>query len=177
MVKMLPIIIGIFIVTNVSVRGCSIPSHPSEEKDCSFPHCHAFKKGDLVLFIGKENVTSYEDPKKYCLPYNGTIFVPRTEEDNKIWLEFIMMLYYKDNSFKKAWYPLFYHYEGETFYWVYDTRKSGNFLLFNNDVITNHHYNHLFTEQVLYYFHLCFLILFIANKILRIIIKVSKIVS
>ncbi|KAB7505294.1 hypothetical protein Anas_08981 [Armadillidium nasatum] len=152
MAKMLPIIIFILIVTNVGVRGCSIPSkieptkittekpsittikepssdstdqpdtHPSEEKDCSFPHCHVFKNGNLILFPGKRNVTSNQDILNFCLPYNGTIFVPRTEEDNKIWLEFTKMLYDEDNSFKEAWYPMINDYrDTETFYWINET--------------------------------------------------------
>ncbi|KAL7630234.1 UNVERIFIED_CONTAM: hypothetical protein RMT77_019622 [Armadillidium vulgare] len=122
MAKMLPIIIGIFIVTNVGVRGCSIPSHPSEEKDCSFPHCHVFKNGNLILIPGIKNVTANAGIEKFCYPYNGTIFVPRTAEDNKIWLEITKMLYDEDNSFKEAWYPMVYDYRDETFYWISETK-------------------------------------------------------
>ncbi|KAB7504463.1 hypothetical protein Anas_14385 [Armadillidium nasatum] len=154
MAKMLPIIIGILMVTNVGVRGCSIPSkmeptkittekpsiatikepssnstyqpetHLSEEKDCSFPHCHVFKNGNLILFPGIKNITANKNIGKFCYPYNGIIFEPITEEDNKIWLEFTKMLYDEDKSFKEAWYPMVYDYlEAETFYWVSETSK------------------------------------------------------
>ncbi|KAL7634582.1 UNVERIFIED_CONTAM: hypothetical protein RMT77_014959 [Armadillidium vulgare] len=89
--------------------------------DCSFPHCHVFKNGNLVLFPGKKSVIGYDDRRTFCNPFNGRIFVPRTEEDNKIWLEFTKMLYDEDNSFKEASYPMDYDYaETETFYWLYD---------------------------------------------------------
>ncbi|KAB7505295.1 hypothetical protein Anas_08980 [Armadillidium nasatum] len=127
MAKMLPIIIGILIVTNVGVRGCSIPSKIEPTKNTTEkPSITTIKEPSSDSTDQPETHPSEEKgPKTYCLPYNGTIFVPRTEEDNKIWLEFIMMLYHKDNSFKEAWYPLFYHDEGETFYWVYDTITVG----------------------------------------------------
>ncbi|RXG54352.1 hypothetical protein Avbf_13643 [Armadillidium vulgare] len=92
-----------------------------DSKYCSFPHCHVFKNGNLVLFPGKKSVIGYDDRRTFCYPFNGRIFVPRTEKDNKIWLEFTKMLYDEDNSFKEAWYPMDYAYaETETFYWLYD---------------------------------------------------------
>ncbi|KAB7494844.1 hypothetical protein Anas_04499 [Armadillidium nasatum] len=116
-----------FLITkDVSSTAIAITTDASSTtipQDCSFPPCHTFKNGNLVLFPGKENVTGNEKPKNSCYPYNGTIFVPRTEEDNKIWLEFTKMLYNEDNSFKEAWYPMAYDYfiNTGTFYWVYDT--------------------------------------------------------
>ncbi|KAL7634477.1 UNVERIFIED_CONTAM: hypothetical protein RMT77_014854 [Armadillidium vulgare] len=93
-----------------------------DSKYCSFPHCHVFKNGNLVLFPGEKNVIGFGDRKKFCYHFDGTIFVPRTEEDNNIWLEFTKMLYDEDNSLKEAWYPLVYDYiETETFYWVFET--------------------------------------------------------
>ncbi|RXG56347.1 hypothetical protein Avbf_13075, partial [Armadillidium vulgare] len=93
-----------------------------DSKYCSFPHCHVFKNGNLVLFPGEKNVIGFGDRKKFCYHFDGTIFVPRTEEENRIWLEFIKMLYDEDNSFKEAWYPMAYEYlETETFYWVFET--------------------------------------------------------
>ncbi|KAL7630186.1 UNVERIFIED_CONTAM: hypothetical protein RMT77_019675 [Armadillidium vulgare] len=95
-----------------------------DSKYCSFPHCHVFKNGNLVLFPGKKSVIGYDDRRTFCSPFNGRIFVPRTEEDNNIWLEFTKMLYDEDNSFKEAWYPMDYAYaETETFYWLYDADR------------------------------------------------------
>ncbi|KAL7634580.1 UNVERIFIED_CONTAM: hypothetical protein RMT77_014957 [Armadillidium vulgare] len=93
-----------------------------DSKYCSFPHCHVFKNGNLVLFPGGKNVKGYQNGGNICHYSNGTIFVPRTEEDNKIWLEFIKMLYDEDTSFKEAWYPMDYEYsKTKAFYWLFDT--------------------------------------------------------
>ncbi|KAL7634707.1 UNVERIFIED_CONTAM: hypothetical protein RMT77_015084 [Armadillidium vulgare] len=92
-----------------------------DSKYCSFPHCHVFKNGNLVLFPGGKNVRGYQNGANICHYSNGTIFVPRTEEDNKIWLEFIKMLYDEDNSFKGAWYPMDYEYsKTKAFYWLFE---------------------------------------------------------
>ncbi|KAL7634584.1 UNVERIFIED_CONTAM: hypothetical protein RMT77_014961 [Armadillidium vulgare] len=93
-----------------------------DSKNCSFKHCHVFKNGNLVLFPGGKNVRGYQNGANICHYSNGTIFVPRTEEDNKIWLEFIKMLYDEDNSFKEASYPMDYEYsKTKAFYWLFDT--------------------------------------------------------
>ncbi|KAL7634579.1 UNVERIFIED_CONTAM: hypothetical protein RMT77_014956 [Armadillidium vulgare] len=112
----------ILTVPSSTVPSTTVPSTtvPPTPQDCSFPHCHVFKNGNLVLFPGKRNVIAGSGRSNYCSSFNGTIFVPRTEEDNKIWLEFIKMLYDEDKSFKEAWYPIGYA-ETETFYWLYDT--------------------------------------------------------
>ncbi|KAL7634578.1 UNVERIFIED_CONTAM: hypothetical protein RMT77_014955 [Armadillidium vulgare] len=92
-----------------------------DSKNCSFPHCHVFKNGNLVLFPGGKNLKGYQNGANICHYSNGTIFVPRTEEDNKIWLEFVKMLYDEDNSFKEAWYPMDYEYsKTKAFYWLFD---------------------------------------------------------
>ncbi|KAB7500736.1 hypothetical protein Anas_13265 [Armadillidium nasatum] len=107
-----------------TIQTESTPTPTPTPQDCSFALCHVFKNGNLVLFPGEKNVRGYGDRGEFCYPFNGTIFVPRTEEDNKIWLEFIKMLYDEDNSFKEAWYPMVYDYiETEKFYWVFDTNR------------------------------------------------------